>query len=194
MATRNIDQSSRSRGDGRHHQGSNYKHYYKYFIGLCSVVFALPVYAENTSVAANPQAAITGSVANQAVQINQGSLSTQSYGGGIYCNGSVVSITPYVMGTENYGNIYSSSNNFGIQISLSMPLDGGAVERCKALAQIQIDKGRLDYELVRIKECINIYQQGFMIHPQSPFYSVCADVIPIASLAPTSAQDPSLES
>ena len=141
--------------------------------------------------AANPQAAITGSVANQAVQINQGSLSTQSYGGGIYCNGSVVSITPYVMGTENYGNIYSSSNNFGIQVSLSMPLDGGAVERCKALAQIQIDKGRLDYELVRIKECINIYQQGFMIHPQSPFYSVCADVIPIASLAPTSAQDPS---
>lgn len=144
--------------------------------------------------AANPQAAITGSVANQAVQINQGSLSTQSYGGGIYCNGSVVSITPYVMGTENYGNIYSSSNNFGVQVSLSMPLDGGAVERCKALAQIQIDKGRLDYELVRIKECINIYQQGFMIHPQSPFYPVCADVIPIAALVPTSAQDPSPES
>lgn len=141
--------------------------------------------------AANPQAAITGSVANQAVQINQGSLSTQSYGGGIYCNGAVVSVTPYVMGTENYGNIYSSSNNYGVQVSLSMPLDGGAVERCKALAQIQIDKGRLDYELVRIKECINIYQQGFMIHPSSPFYSVCADVIPIASLAPTSVQDPS---
>ena len=67
-----------------------------------------------------------------------------------------------------------------------MPLDGGSVERCKALAQIQIDKGRLDYELVRVKECINIYKQGFTIDPRSPFYVVCADVIPLASREPTS--------
>ena len=141
--------------------------------------------------AANPQAAITGSVANQAVQINQGSLSSQSFGSGIVCNGPVVSITPYVMGTENYGNIYSSSNNFGVQVSMSMPLDGGSVERCKAIAQIQIDKGRLDYELVRVKECINIYKEGFMIHPKSPFYPICSDVIPIAA-SPKSEQEPSL--
>ena len=192
MATRNINKSSRSRGDNGHYQGSNYKHYYKYLIGLCSVVFALPVYAENTSVAANPQAAITGSVANQAVQINQGSLSSQSFGSGIVCNGAVISVTPYVMGTENYGNIYSSSNNFGVQVSMSMPLDGGSVERCKALAQIQIDKGRLDYELVRVKECINIYKQGFTIDPRSPFYVVCSDVIPIASREPTSGEASSL--
>jgi hypothetical protein len=145
----------------------------------------LPVNAENTSVAANPQAAITGSVANQAVQINQGSLSSQAFGSGIVCNGAVISVTPYVMGTENYGNIYSSSNNFGVQVSMSMPLDGGSVERCKALAQIQIEKGRLDYELVRVKECINIYKQGFMIDPRSPFGVLCADVIPIAA-EPTS--------
>ena len=69
-----------------------------------------------------------------------------------------------------------------------MPLDGGAVERCKALAQIQIDKGRLDYELVRIKECINIFERGFMIHPDSPFYPVCADVMPIAALSPRSVE------
>lgn len=131
--------------------------------------------------AANPQAAITGSVANQAVQINQGSLSTQSYGPSMYCNGAVLSVTPYYLTTENYGNMYSNSNNAGVQVSISVPLDGGAVERCKALAQIQLEKGRLDYELVRIKECINIYQSGFMIHPESAFYPVCADVIPIAS-------------
>lgn len=137
--------------------------------------------------AANPQAAITGSVANQAVQINQGSLSTQSYGPSMYCNGAVLSITPYYLTTENYGSSYSNSNNAGIQASISIPLDGGAVERCKALAQIQIEKGRLDYELVRIKECINIYESGFMIHPDSAFYPVCADVIPLASLSPRSA-------
>ncbi len=63
-----------------------------------------------------------------------------------------------------------------------MPLDGGAVEKCKALAQIQLEKGRLDYEIVRIKECINIFKSGFMIKPGSPFYPVCSDVMPIASV------------
>ena len=144
--------------------------------------------------AANPQAAITGSVANQAVQINQGSLSTQSYGGGIYCNGAVISFTPYYLTTENYGGTYSNSNNAGAQVSLSVPLDGGAVERCKALAQIQIEKGRLDYELVRIKEWINIFEKGFMIHPSSDFYPICADVIPVAALPRSEAGQSSVTS
>jgi len=143
-------------------------------------------------VAANPQAAISGSVANQAVQINQGSLSTQSYGGGVHCNTSVISFTPYLLNTENFGETYTHSRNTGGQISLSIPLDGGAVERCKALAKLEIEKNRLDYELVRIKECINIYERGFMIHPSSSFYPLCADVIPIAA-APKSEQRFSLK-
>jgi len=142
-------------------------------------------------VAANPQAAITGSVANQAVQINQGTLSTQSFGGGIHCNGAVLSVTPYYLTTENYGSTYSNSNNSGAQVSISIPLNGGAVERCKALAQLQVDKTRLDYELIRVKECIGIYERGFTIHPSSPFYPLCADVIPIAAL-PTLEQEVSL--
>ena len=64
-----------------------------------------------------------------------------------------------------------------------MPLDFGAVNTCKALAEKQLDKAKLDYELVRIKECINIFKTGFMIHPSSPFYAVCQDVIPIPSVA-----------
>ena len=183
MAVRNNHTSSRLGRNRRYHK-NNYNGYgYKYFFGLLSIIFCVPVYGQDsTSVAANPQAAITGSVANQAVQINQGSLSTQSFGTGIYCNGSVISITPYYLTTENYGGTYSNSNNAGAQVSLSIPLDGGAVERCKALAQIQIEKGRLDYELVRIKECIGIYERGFTIHPSSDFYPICADVIPIAAL------------
>ena len=67
-----------------------------------------------------------------------------------------------------------------------MPLDGGAVEKCKALAQIQLEKGRLDYEIVRIKECISIFKSGFMIRPGTPFYNVCSDVMPlnVASVSP----------
>ena len=78
--------------------------------------------------------------------------------------------------------MYTNSNNYGGQVSLSLPLDGGAVERCKALAKVQVEKARLDYELVRIKECINILEKGFTIHPDSAFFPLCADVIPIAAL------------
>ena len=123
-------------------------------------------------------------MANQAVQINQGSLSTQSFATGHYCNGSVISFTPYLMRTESMASSFSSSNNFGAQVSLSMPLDGGSVEMCKALARRKLEKERLDYELVRVKECINIYKQGFAFHPDSTFAVICADVIPLAN-APT---------
>ncbi len=76
---------------------------------------------------------------------------------------------------------YATSASYGGQISLSMPLDGSAVEICKELGRRQLDKSRLDYELVRIKECINIYKAGFQILPASPFYPICADIVPIAA-------------
>ena len=146
------------------------------------MMLAAPVRAEDTtSVSANPQAAITGSVANQAVQINQGSLSTQSFSTGHYCNGSVLSFTPYVLRTESMASSFSSSTNFGGQVSLSVPLDGGSVEMCKALAQRKLEKERLDYELVRVKECINVYKAGFTFHPESKFAVICADIIPLAN-------------
>ncbi len=114
------------------------------------------------------------------MQINQGSLSTQSYGVGHFCNGPVVSITPYLLRTESRATSYSENKNYGGQVSISFPLDGSAVELCKALARRQLEKQRLDYELVRIKECINIMKSGFTIHPESKFYFICSDVIPIA--------------
>ena len=181
MAIRNYNPCSWFSRNRRHNSHNRHRFSYQYLVGLLSIICVCPAYAENTSVAANPQAAITGSVANQAVQINQGSLSTQSYGGGVHCNTSVISFTPYLLNTENFGDTSTSSRNMGGQISLSIPLDGGAVERCKALAKLSIEKNRLDYELVRIKECINIYEKGFMIHPSSSFYPLCADVIPIAA-------------
>ncbi len=77
---------------------------------------------------------------------------------------------------------FSASNSYGGQISLAIPLDGSSVELCKELARRKIDKERIDYELVRIKECIGIYERGFMIVPGSAFYPICADIIPIKSV------------
>ena len=98
-----------------------------------------------------------------------------------------MSFTPYILQTEShYIEPVPLTRNFGAQVSISVPLDGGAVETCKSLARIKLQKERLDYELVRIKECANILRTGFMIHPDSPYSSLCADVVPIASLQRTS--------
>ena len=79
------------------------------------------------------------------------------------------------------------TRNFGGQMTISVPLDGGAVETCKDIARVKLQKEKLDYELVRVKECVNILKTGFTIHPSSPFYPICADVVPIASLQRQSA-------
>ena len=185
MATRTYHEISGDCGNRGHQQNNQPHKYYKYFVSLLAVIVCQPAFAEDQNAIANPQASISGSVANQAVQINQGSLSTQSFSQGHYCNGPVLSFTPYYLQTQNTPNP-SQSQNFGGQISLSVPLDGGSVETCKALAARRLEKERLDYELVRVKECIGIFERGFTLVPGSPFYQVCADVVPIASLSRTS--------
>ena len=127
------------------------------------------------------------------VQINQGSLSTQSFSRGHFCNGAVISLSPYYLQTQGDPGA-SLSRNFGGQLTISMPLDFGAVNTCKELAKRQLEKQRLDYELVRIKECISIYQSGFTIDRRSPFFSICADVTPLASNEPKSLEAASSES
>ena len=184
MATRNYNKRcwfNRNRRCEPHHQPHNY---YKYLVGLLAIVCCQPAFAEGVGVAANPQASISGSVANQAVQINQGSLSTQSFARGHFCNGAVLSFSPYYLQTEShFVEAVPLNRNFGAQMTISVPLDGSSVELCKSLARTKLQKERLDYELVRVKECINIFKSGFMIHPKSPFFPICQDVMPLPSIA-----------
>ena len=93
-----------------------------------------------------------------------------------------MSLSPYYLQTEADPGA-SLSRNFGGQLTFSMPLDFTALNSCKELAKRQLEKERLDYELVRIKECIGIYKSGFTIDPRSSFYQICADVIPLSSVA-----------
>ena len=74
--------------------------------------------------------------------------------------------------------------NFGISATISIPLDGGLQERCKASAdthnalqrQILANK-RLDFELSRLRHCGTLAQDGIRFHPDSKFYVICSDVI-----------------
>jgi hypothetical protein len=74
--------------------------------------------------------------------------------------------------------------NFGISATVSIPLDGGLQERCKASAdthtalqrQLLANK-RLDFELSRLRHCGELAQKGISFHPRSKFYAVCSDVV-----------------
>ena len=51
------------------------------------------------SATANPVANSSGSVTNQAIQVLQGPYITNTYGGGIQCQGPTLNFTPYVTGS-----------------------------------------------------------------------------------------------
>jgi len=78
----------------------------------------------------------------------------------------------------------SRNGNWGISAGLNIPLDGDLMSLCKKRAateiarqQVETDKARLDFELVRLLKCGEAYKNGVMFHPDSPYYKVCADVV-----------------
>ena len=77
---------------------------------------------------------------------------------------------------------YTMNENWGAQLNFMVPLDGSITEQCKAIGRRQMEKMRLDYELVRIKECAALQAKGFTLRPGSPLEHICADVVPISAL------------
>ena len=102
---------SRTRPIQPHNNSENYYHpkrhrYHKYLhsikaicLSALSVVVTAPVNAQGVggvSATANPIANSSGSVTNQAIQVLQGPYITNTYGGGVQCQGSTFNLTPYV--------------------------------------------------------------------------------------------------
>ena len=234
----------------------------------------LPSRAEvgGVSATANPIANSSGSVTNQAIQVLQGPYITNTYGGGVQCQGSTFNLTPYVqfadsrkdpwedfynepqynmtdttgkmteqtVTVKNYpwedwydtrtkddgsrwfedgadmqiemdidgadgvpdvinngGTMTPSwykpvrtdmranqSFNAGLSATLSIPLNRKLVKQCHQAAAQQIamqtqlvSNKRLDFELARLKNCGELKKQGVFFHPESPYASICADVI-----------------
>ena len=74
------------------------------------------------SATASPVANSSGSVTNQAIQVLQGPYITNTYGGGIQCQGPTRNFTPYVTGSASASKpyepyymdpVYDVSDNFG---------------------------------------------------------------------------------
>ena len=164
------------------------RHYFYYGI-LVSLLSIAPVRAETDNVA-NPVAAATGNVTNQAVQFqNNGAPSRQHYGPNISCNGATMTFSPFYMGNHTKPwdidedgmrpSSYTIAENWGGQINFMVPLDREGLNRCRSIAARQEEKMRLDYELVRVLKCAELQQKGFMLMPNTRVSQMCSDVIPI---------------
>jgi len=72
----------------------------------------------------------------------------------------------------------------GLSMQVTIPLDGGLQERCKAMVDANIKlhqqtvaTRRLEYEIARLKNCGELKLKGIVFHPRSPYFSICADVM-----------------
>ena len=74
--------------------------------GLLSPIPALAETVGGVSATAAPVANSSGSVTNQAIQVLQGPYITNTYGGGIQCQGATLNITPYVTGSNSWQEPY----------------------------------------------------------------------------------------
>ena len=96
----------KSNNNTKNNNNRKHNRYNKYLYpikALClsalSVVVTAPVNAQGVggvSATANPIANSSGSVTNQAIQVLQGPYITNTYGGGVQCQGSTFNLTPYV--------------------------------------------------------------------------------------------------
>ncbi len=93
------------KGDNRYKRNGHYK----YLPAIIALLFAAPVRAEGVggvSATASPIANSSGSVTNQAIQVLQGPYITNTYGGGISCQGPTVNFTPFVTGSLSQQHPY----------------------------------------------------------------------------------------
>jgi hypothetical protein len=92
---------------------------------------------------------------------------------------------PFYMGNDTIpyeADGYVRSNNYGMQMSFMIPLDGSMIEQCKQIARRHEQKMRLNYEMIRAVKCTEIMKAGFTFRPGSRVEVLCHDIIPIVSL------------
>ena len=117
--------SKQPHNHSKRNRGNKHNRHYKYLPAIISLLFTLPANAETVggvSATASPVANSSGSVTNQAIQVLQGPYITNTYGGGIQCQGPTLNFTPYVTGATSLQRpwepyyqdpVYDISDNFG---------------------------------------------------------------------------------
>jgi hypothetical protein len=104
-----ADNYSKNNRSNKYHRYN--KHLSAIAYGLLTLNFSLPAYSGDVggvSATAAPNASSSGSVINQGVQVLQGPFHTNTYGNGIQCQGTTLSITPFLTGALSLKRPYES--------------------------------------------------------------------------------------
>ena len=122
-------------------RSNKHNRYYKYFLPVILIGFlpsqSLAETVGGVSATASPIANSSGSVTNQAVQVLQGPYITNTYGGGIQCQGPTRNFTPFVTGNvsaskpyEAYYDspVYDMSDNVGAFDDEGNPIGDGVLD------------------------------------------------------------------
>src|SRR6056300_1067341 len=138
-----LSRTRTTKPDDYSKRNNNRKHnrYHLYFFSIILSVLSPSQALANTvggvSATANPVANSSGSVTNQAIQVLQGPYITNTYGGGIQCQGPTLNFTPYVTGSvssarpyEPYYNdpVYDVTDNFGAFDENGNPIGDGILD------------------------------------------------------------------
>ena len=91
------------------HNKRNFGHRYNKYLQSVAISLAMTGFMPSAiaetvggvSATASPIANSSGSVTNQAIQVLQGPYITNTYGGGIQCQGATLNVTPYATGTAS---------------------------------------------------------------------------------------------
>ena len=133
---------------------------------LAIILFSSSSALANTSQTAAPVANTSASLTNMAIQTLQGNLIQNQYGGGVVCQGPMLTFSPFVTDSHSFSKpreywydspVYSDegdilyhqrtrtgqkdnfSLNVGASLTFSMPLDKRFQERCLKNAKLQGD-------------------------------------------------------
>ena len=104
--------------------------HYKHLLaisGICLGLHPVNAFAEGiggVSAAASPIANSSGSVTNQAIQVLQGPYITNTYGGGIQCQGPTRNFTPFLTGNASWTKPYEGYYNSPVYDMRDLDDDG----------------------------------------------------------------------
>jgi hypothetical protein len=96
------------------------------------------------SATAAPVANSSGSVTNQAIQVLQGPYITNTYGGGIQCQGPTMNFTPYVTGSASASKPYEDFYDSPVYDMRDMDEDGAPDNPGAILYQVPTRTGQKD--------------------------------------------------
>ena len=147
---RNVQRSrsQQSNNYSKNYRGNKRHRYHKYLLAVgLSVLFPSQAFAETVggvSATAAPVANSSGSVTNQAIQVLQGPYITNTYGGGIQCQGPTMNITPYVTGSASKQSPYEPYYFDPVYDMRDMDEDGAPDNPGSVLYQVPVRTGQKD--------------------------------------------------